>query len=427
MADTFGIQAAGVVGIAIEATASSYQAPQKYLPLIDESLVTTEDNQYRELITGVVDPWDVKAGNEAHEGTINMEVLHDCFPYFMHAMRGEVTKTGNAPNFVYTVAPTHVGSRPENFSTLSITIIRNDEVFTYAGCVVGSISITQNNGILVAAISLMGADEAAGPTPSGVTIPTTDPFGMGEYVVEIPSGTQVYDSDSFTLEINDNAESQYRLQNKRRGPWFIKFGTRETKFDVERDFNSRSEFDEFKSLTSKSIKVKTQLGSDTNRFFEAELSNVFIDDYNVALGGSPGDLIRGSVSYMGVYNNTASGAARNTYKISIGTGENLVLTVPPPSNFAKGTATSTTIPLTWDKLEITNTILGGFQIAWKLGSASSYNTNDVVDISDPNAVSGTITGLTSGASYKVRIKSTLADGVTSYSTPWSTELDVTTA
>ena len=124
--------------------------------------------------------------------------------------------------------------------------------------------------------------------------------------------------------------SQFRLQDERRGPWFIKFGERSVDMDVERDFNSRQEFDDYKTLNSKSVKAKAKLrGTTDDRFIEFELPSVVVDNFDVALSGGQGDLIRASTKYMALLPDTQTDG---TYEIRVRTDLDLEVGASRPLN-----------------------------------------------------------------------------------------------
>jgi len=187
-----GIGAAGILGIAREATAGTYVAPAKFIPIRSESLKFAQETVFTRPIRGVADIVHAVAGNATVEGDIEFEVTHDNLPWFLYAMRGDVVVTGAAPPYVYTFTPSSIGQKSVTKTTLSISIARNGVVFGYTQCVVGKMELTVDNGILVATMSILAKDEGSQGALTA-TWPTNPPFGAGQYTIEIPTATQVYD------------------------------------------------------------------------------------------------------------------------------------------------------------------------------------------------------------------------------------------
>jgi hypothetical protein len=292
-----GIGAGGIMGVAIEATSGTYAAPTKYIPFLNETLTQTEDTQFRRPIRQSADAIGAVAGNEHAEGDIEMEALEDCLIYFLYAARTTIIKSGSTPNFTYTGVGNSAATPSE---TLSITIVRAGEVFAYTGVTVGSFKFTINNGILNFGCSVVARNEAtqSAPTP---TWPTTVPFGMGQYIIEVPTGSTVTDTDTFEWTVEDNAEPQFRLKNTGRGADYVKFGERDVTWTMARDFLSRADYDLFKSVTSQSITLTATKGANNSIALLTPVS--FKESYEVGLSGQ-GDLVRANIGYRGVIDGT---------------------------------------------------------------------------------------------------------------------------
>jgi hypothetical protein len=305
-----GIGAAGILGLAFEVTPGTYVAPTKFAPIRSESLAWKQDTIWRRAIAGTSDPLGAVAGNGSFDGDITMEALPDAVQYFLYAGRTSVAKTGAGP-YTYTTSPTS-NAQTTAGRTLSLTIVRNGVTYGYTNCSVVKHSWTVDNGLLVVTFSIIGSDEATQTLPTA-TYSTQAPFGAGMYDLEIPTGTPVFDSDAFTFEVDDSGQQNYRLRNTGRGPAFASFGDRSTSMSMTRDFISRTEYDAFKALTSKSISFKAVNGADEIDFV---MPASIADTYEVALTGT-GDLIRATTKYMGV---KASPAA---YQVVVKTTENI--------------------------------------------------------------------------------------------------------
>ena len=434
MAETRGIQSGGKVGLAIEPRGGVYRRPTIWIPILSENLSTKEDTIIRRPIADTVDPYGAHPGRESHDGTVEMEFIHSMVPYLMYGARTAIVKSGTSPNFVYTITPTQVGSNPEINRTLSLTIIRNEQVFAFTGVVIGSTSIMTTDGELRASMNVLPSDEVGntydndGRTTAGLldsdfpvtTIPTNTIFGPGEYIVEIPTGTQVFDTDNISFDINDNAENQYRLQNIRRGPQFIKFGERETKLECERDFFNRDVFDQFKLVQEDSLNVRSIARSNSDRYLEIDVANSIVSMYDVALGGSPGDLIRAKASYMGI------NPAGSTYTMEIGTSEDIVLADPYPLDLVVADdATAGAADASWTLLEED---WEGRGTTANLSIEIEHSTDRVawtaVDAGDTTVITEDLTGLTAGTVYfRIRVKDT--DKTATALKYWSPVVEVT--
>lgn len=308
-----GIGAGGVVGIAVEVTPGTYVAPTKFFPIRSESLVWTQNTNFRRVIRGTVDSIGAIAGNGNVEGDIEMELLADVLPYMLLAARGTVTKTGAAAPFTYEFVPGH-GAVPDN--TLSVTVVRNGVAFGYTGVVVSSMSFGVDNDAATVTFSLLGRAEQSVGVPSAAFSGDV-PFGAGNWTIEIPTAAQVFDADGFSFEVDDSGEVQNRLKDT-LGAQFVSFGERSATMNFDRDFENRSEYDAFKALTAKSITVTLSTGA--NNSVEFLMPVAILDSYDVSLGGV-GDLIRASVSYMGQHDAT-EGAS---YKITAITTEDITI------------------------------------------------------------------------------------------------------
>lgn len=289
-----------------------YVAPVKFFPFKSESIGFMQDTVWRRVINNIADIKGAIPGNVRVEGDIEMEGLEDCAPYFHHISRALCVKTGTTPNFVYTYTPAHTATAPT--TTASITIVRNGVVFGYVGCVVNNFKYGIDSGSLVVTYNILGTDEAVQSAPS-VTLPSTVPFGAGQYNVQIPTPTQVFDVDTFEFSVEDSAEAQNRLKNT-RAVQFIKFGERNVTLTCERDFQDRTDYDAFKALTSQAVTILATKGA--NNSIQFDVPAAIKDTYEVALSGV-GDLVRASVAYQGTYDNGTS----KGYGVIIKTQENL--------------------------------------------------------------------------------------------------------
>jgi len=298
------------MGFALEGTPGVYTAPTKYTPIDSESLKFTQDTTWRRPIRQSADVIGAVPGNARIEGDINMEGLEDVIPYFMMCSRLNVVKTGST-NYTYTATPTAAAVPTK---TMSVTVVRNGVVFGYTGLVVSQYTFTIDDGMLKYNCSMIGQDEASQSVPVA-TWPTTVPFGAGQYNIQIPTASQVFDADGFEFQIDDNGEAQYRLKDTGRGAQFISYGERSVQLTMERDFLDRTEYDAFKALTSQAITLLCSKG--VNNQVSMNMTTAIKDSYEVGLGGQ-GDLLRAQITYQGPIN--SSGTA---FTIVVKTQENI--------------------------------------------------------------------------------------------------------
>lgn len=308
----YGIGGGGFVGIAVEVTPGTYVAPTVFIPILSESLTRPQATVWRRPIRQNVDVLGGVPGNVHVTGDITMEAFSDKSVYFHLASRAGVVKTGTVSPWTYTFTPTAAAVATK---TLSITVVRSGEVFGYTGCVVAGFNYTVEEGQLKATYNIIGSDEASQSLPSPAwTGGQTQPFGAGEYTIEIPTATQVFDADTFTFTVNDNAEPQFRLKNTGRGAQFMKFGERAVTLTTERDFLTRTEYDAFKILTSQAIKILA--AKSANESIQIEMPAAIKDSYELGLSGQ-GDLIRASINYQGTYDATATAAYKLIMKATV--------------------------------------------------------------------------------------------------------------
>jgi hypothetical protein len=303
-----GVGASGVMGISLEAVSGTFLAPVKYIPFNSESLMYQQETNFRRAIRNSPDINFAVPGNAHVEGDIEMDATEDVIVWFMYASRMGVVKSGTT-NLTYTGTP-NANATPAK--TMSITIVRNGIVFGYVGCVVGSFTFGIDDGTMTYNVSIVGNDEAvqSAPTP---TWPTTTPFGMGQYDIQIPTASSVLDTDTFEFQVEDNAEPNYRLKSTGRGAQFIAFGEREVTLSVERDFQDRTDYDAFKAMTSQTITLVASKGTNNKITIAAPVS--LKDTYEVSLD-SQGDVVRAAIEYKCLV-----GAATPTYTITVLTQE----------------------------------------------------------------------------------------------------------
>lgn len=303
-----GTHAQGFMGVAFEATYGTFVPATRFFPIKSESLAETFDNQRRRLIRGLADAIGHVAGWSHVEGSIEMELLEDVLPYFLYVSRNTVVKSGSTPNFTYTTTPAHYGassSLPTGKKGLSITIVKNGEVFGFTGCVVSGMEISTDNGIPQMKFDILGQAEAVQTLPTATYLATDTPFGAGQYSFEIPTASAVFDVEGFTFSANDNAEAQNRLTNSRYAQW-VKFGEREVSLQIQRDFTARTDLDTYKALTSASITVTCT--KDANSSVAIKLPAAVMDEFGIDGLSDQGQATMQEVTYAGNYDATTGKA-----------------------------------------------------------------------------------------------------------------------
>jgi hypothetical protein len=314
-----GIGGGGFIGVAWEAVVGTYVAPVKYIPILTETLTQTQETQWRRPIRQNVDNLGGVPGNATVGGDIEMEALAESCIYFHSSSRANGVKTGAGAPWTYTYTPTTLAQQIAT-KTMSITIVRNGIVHGYVGCVVSSFKYGIENGMLKATFSVMGMDETTQslPTPAWTGL-QLQPFGAGEYAIQIPTATPVTNVDTFEFTVDDAGEANYRLKTGSRGPQFIKWGERTVTLTIEQDYESRADLDAFKVLTAQSITLKAT--KSTQEEITIVVPVAIKDTYAVGLSGQ-GELVRAAIAYQGVYDSATSAA----YSIVI--KSNQTITVP---------------------------------------------------------------------------------------------------
>ena len=306
-----GIGASGYVGFAFETVAGTYVAPTKFMPINNESLTYAGEPMYRRPIRQSADVVWAVPGNVQVGGDIEMDFLDDVGIYWMYIARTSIIKSGTT-NLVYTITPT-AAAIPVR--TASLTILRNGLIFAYTGVIVSSFRYVINDGVLGLNVSVLGREEATQSAPGSVTWGTSTPYGAGQYVIEVPTGSTVTDSDSFEFVVEDNATPQFRLKNTGRGQAFNNYGERTTGLTIARDFLTKADYDAFKAVTSQSVTLTATKGVNNNiaMLIPAAIKN----SYEVNLSGQ-GDLLRATINYTGIQATPAA------YQLILKTQEDIV-------------------------------------------------------------------------------------------------------
>lgn len=298
-----GLGGGGSVGLAFETVMGTYVAPTVFVPILDEDFIYTESKYYSEQIRQTSIVSDVKSSYYHIEGPINIEADPRFLPYFLHASRHTIAKTGAGP-FEYTYVPSSAGSASTAASgnvprTLSITIVRNEVVFGYFGCVVGSFEFTIEDGVLKANMEVLGLGEAVQANPAETWV-ASDLLGADAHRIYLAAsavsptfGAIDVNFNGYTFRTNYNAEAQNRIHAQRSAS-YISYGITEAEIESELDFIDRTDYDNMVNNTTRAIKLESTNGGAN---FAAATSAVAIqanrvsyDAYEPNLEGM-GDLI----------------------------------------------------------------------------------------------------------------------------------------
>lgn len=313
---TADIGANGFVGIAFESGLGVYTAPTVFFPIRSEGLKYTFDSFIRRNIRKLADANGAIPQYAHIEGDIEFELMETILPYFLYASRNTIGKTGSSPNFVYTTTPTSVGSSGLLAHTLSITVIRNGAVFGYVGCVVGSLKIGLDGAVPIVTATILGTNEASQSLPTPSFSASDVQFSAGMYTIEVPNASAITDVDTFDFNIDDNPDAVNRLGSSLFAS-YIKFGERSVQATLNRDFQSRTDYDAWKAGTATSLTIK--MTRNASRFVYLKLPNAYRETYEVNGLSGQGDLIMANAQFDGIYDPATSKA----YEIVVGTSADL--------------------------------------------------------------------------------------------------------
>lgn len=314
-----GLGGGGKVGIAFESVMGTYVAPTIFVPILSETLRYTESKYYSEQIRQQTIVSDVKSGYYHVEGDVVMEVDPTNHPYWLYASRHNIAKSGAGP-YVYTFTPGSQGSASTAASgavprTLSITIVRNNVVFGYTGCVVGQFEYTIEDAVLRCTMSVLGLAEAVQSAPSP-TWSDPDLLGADAHHVYLAAAaaaptftTEDVNFNGFTFRANYNAEAQNRIVSTRSAS-YISYGITETEIESELDFLDRTDYDNMVNNTQRAIKLESVNGGSTfaaaTSGIQLQGNRVSYESYDIGLPGM-GDLIM--AGFVGKCVGIAAGSA----------------------------------------------------------------------------------------------------------------------
>lgn len=307
MATTPGLGGGGSVGLAFETVMGTYVPPIVFVPVLSEGLEYSEEKYLSEQIRQQSIHTEAKPSYYHVEGDIEMEVDVNFLPYFLHAGRHTITKTGASAPFTYKYTPNSAGTAstaagPTTRKTLSITVVRNGEVFGYTGCALGGFefSVDTDSGILMATLNMFGLAEATQTDPSEVWI-APQLYGADAHRIILDTagiaptfaGSPNVNHNGLTFGVNFNAGAQNRVRADRSAS-YISYGITEGTLGAELDFLTRADYDFFVSTNKRSLRMESLTGGATlalaTHGVRLQANNYFFNSYSSPLEGM-GDLV----------------------------------------------------------------------------------------------------------------------------------------
>jgi hypothetical protein len=164
---------------------------------------------------------------------------------------------------------------------------------------VSRLTLSIANDILQMDCDIIGQNEAVqtAPTP---TWNTTVPIGPGQWNIGIPTGTQVFDMDTFTYTLDEAAAPAYRLKNtganSGRGAQFVSMGQRLCQMTASRDFIDRTDYNAFQAGTPQSLTILGTSAGSVNNSVQFLIGSAFKSAMQVVMGAQ-GDIVRANLSY----------------------------------------------------------------------------------------------------------------------------------
>jgi hypothetical protein len=306
MATTPGLGGGGSVGVAFETVMGTYVAPTVFVPVLSDTLEYTSEPYRSAQIRQQSIYTEAKPSYYHVEGDIELEVDPNNIVYFLYATRHLITKTGAGP-YVYKYVPSSAAVQgtaagATNPKTLSITTVKNGERFGFAGCTLTGFEfrVDTDTGVLMATLNIMGLSEAevADPTEAWVA-PVL--YGADAHRVYLdaagtaPAFTDPVDvnHNGFNFGVNFNSTPENRVRADRSASYIAHHITEGT-FTSDIDFLTRADYDNFKAVNKRAVRVESLNGGATlaaaTDGVRLQANNYYFSSYAIPLEGM-GDLI----------------------------------------------------------------------------------------------------------------------------------------
>lgn len=311
-----GVGGGGYVGIAFETVYGTYVAPTVFHPILNESLQYNEEKYFSPAIRKSVVVNDVAQNFYHVAGDIDVDVDPAWFVHYMYCCRHTIAKTGAGP-YVYTYIPSAVasagtGSGPTVPKSLSITIVRNEVVFKYVGCVVGSFNLRVEDGVLKSQMSIVGLGEISGgaDSPPAPTFAAPSIMGAGSHVVSLDTAgaapafaaaSTIF--NTFQAELNNNGEPRNRIVSSRQASAVV-WGEGEYTITAGFDFEARGDYDNLINATAKAVRLLST--KDANNIVSLTAFRAIYNTYPIQLEGI-GDVLTADAEMRIVNQAGASG------------------------------------------------------------------------------------------------------------------------
>lgn len=308
-----GLGGGGYLALVFETVMGTYLHPGTagaiFIPIISENLDYTESHYYSQQIRQSTVESEAKPGYYSVGGDIVVEVDLNYLPYFLHCSRHSIAKSGVGP-YTYTYTPSQAGAASTAASgnvprTASLTVFRNGVGYGYGGCVVNTQQYRIENGVLMATLGILGLSEADPGAPGSPAWSTASLLGADAHSVYVdvagtaPAFAAADTSfNGFTADVNYNGNPQNRI-NALRSASYISYGKTDATYNTELDFLSKTEYNNFKNLTKRALKLESLKGGATfaaaTEAFALSFYNSVYDSYSTNLGAM-GDLIMAQVT-----------------------------------------------------------------------------------------------------------------------------------
>lgn len=258
-----GLGAGGALGLAFETVPGTWVTPSIWAPIMSESLAYTEEFYYSEAIQGQTVDSDVKHGPYHIEGDVVLEADTAFLPYFFHAGRYTITKTGVGP-YVYTCRPSTAATTTPK--SLAVTLIKNGSYWKFAGCKQVGFSFTIENGVLQFTSNIIGAGEETTDvtTPAASWPSSRSLFGLDAHQVYVGASNQkpntnpekINTFNGFTFTVNHNGSAQNRINPTRKAS-YIAFAKDEGEITSQFDLEDRVDYNNFTGLSTRAIRLQS--------------------------------------------------------------------------------------------------------------------------------------------------------------------------